>query len=746
MEVRQTLLDHITLQEQLQAEGGFELWSGTDAGDGKRYLVSVLSSATETETVRARVESTEALVHHGILRTTERGVEDGAVVLAATIPAGFASAPSGPLSPNHAWTLLAQIIDALDYAHALGFVHGALSPATIFVNRADEIRLLNLGLGVNPKTTPWASPQQASDRRDSMADDVHALGAIAYEWLTGEAWRAGAEFPQSTASPSVRTTLLAMLSNAPYDRPQSVAEVRALLGNELAGGVELAPISTQSPPGQANAPTTALRLDEISKPASLPETHQRSVPLGLAAGMFVLLIIAAALVILVPGGSDEPPPAIVVQRPAPEPTLPVEETKPRLAPMELARLEQLREDASQAAMALLEILVDLEDASALDWAPDEYKRISLESNAGDILFRDDNPAAALEVYNTLRNEAAALYDTRFDVAAENKSTGTALFNAGKLEQARHHLKIARRIDSEDAAIEDMLRRLTPLEMVQAMLAEGMALEESGELDAALIRYENALAVDGSWPATRDAVAAVRSHITERNFSTWMSKGFAALERQDFTAAQQAFEAARGIKPESTEVSDGQSQAAFLKLAATIEKLANEARQEAAAEDWRDARKRYEAMLELDPSLVVAVEGRDNAIARQQLEDDISRYISNPLLLTSDAEYKQAKAFISRAGKLASDGSRLSVQVIELTTALTQARIPVNLEVRSDNQTDLSVASIGALGRIRLREIELYPGVYTIVGKRRGYKDVSVRVTLLAGSRPEPVFVRCSEKI
>ena len=67
-------------------------------------------------------------------------------------------------------------------------------------------------------------------------------------------------------------------------------------------------------------------------------------------------------------------------------------------------------------------------------------------------------------------------------------------------------------------------------------------------------------------------------------------------------------------------------------------------------------------------------------------------------------------------------------------------------IRDSNQTDLSVASIGALGRIRLREIELYPGVYTIVGKRRGYKDVSVRVTLLAGSRPEPVFVRCSEKI
>ena len=155
---------------------------------------------------------------------------------------------------------------------------------------------------------------------------------------------------------------------------------------------------------------------------------------------------------------------------------------------------------------------------------------------------------------------------------------------------------------------------------------------------------------------------------------------------------------------------------------------------------------YEAMLALDPSLVLATEGRESAIERQQIEADITRYLQSPLLLTAEAEYTQAKRLVGKASRLAAKGGRLSAQIIELSTQLTQARIPVNLEVRSDNLTELTVASVGALGRITSRELELYPGVYTIVGKRRGYKDVSARVTLLAGSDPEPVFVSCSEKI
>lgn len=743
MEVRQTLLDHITLQEQLQVAGSFELWSGTDAAGGARYLVSVLPAGALTA-VAARIEATDALVHPSLLRTAEHGVGDGQYVLAATVPPGYSPVPTERLSATRTWTLLAQIIDALDYAHALGFAHGSLTPASIFTNRNDDIRLLNHGLAVSPVVAPWASPQQTGDRAATVADDIFALGALAFGWLTGDTWQVGADFPQAGTSPSVRTTVLAMLSEAPYDRPQSVAEVRALLENELAGGVELAPIPSRAAapaptPGPAPAPAAG-------NPGVLVTPRQRSVPVGLAAGMFALLVIAIALVVFLPDGTDAPPPPIVIKSAEPEAVAAVEAPAPGLAPMELARLEQMRKDATAAAQDLLEVLVDLEDAGALDWAPDEYKRISLDSNRGDTLFREDAPAGALEVYNTLKSEAAVLYDSRFDVAAENREAGTAAFNAGNLETARQLLSIAQQIEPDDPALADMLSRASSLEVVQTLLGEGNAAEDEGNFDRALTQYENALALDAAWPATQAAISNVRERIRERNFASWMSEGFAALTRQDFDGAKGAFEAALAIKPDSAEVRDGLSQAAFIKLAAQLKTLETTAREQVAAEDWTGARSSYAAMLALDPSLVLAAEGRDNAVNRQQLDDEISYYISNPLLLTSDAEYEKAKGLISKGSRLGGTEGRLAAQIIELTTQLTQARIPVNLEVRSDNQTNLSVASVGALGRIRTRELQLYPGVYTIVGKRRGYKDVSTRVTLLAGSEPEPVFVSCSEKI
>ena len=748
MEARQTLLDHITLQDQLQVADSFELWTGTDSDDGARYLVSVLGgAAAQTDRIAARVESASALVHPAVLRTVEQGTDGDDLILAASVPAGFGLAPSGLLSQERAWTLLSQIIDALDYAHALGTPHGSLGPGSLLTNRSDELRLVNHGLAVSPVEIPHASPQHADGREPTIADDVHALGALAYEWLTGDPWRAGGQFPQSSSvSPTVQATVLAMLSSAPYDRPQSVAEIRALLGNELGGAVELAPIAATAPVRPAPAGPQVSAPDPAAAPIAQPAQTQRTVPLGLALAMFAVLLAAVALVVFLPGDSDQPPPAIVVRQAAPEAPANAEPAAPALAPMEIARLEELSKEANDAAQALLRTLVNLEDAGALSWAREDYDRITRESEAGDALFRDDDVEGALETYESLKREAGTLYDSRFDVADANRASGRAAFDAGDFEKAVRDLGLAQQIDAGDAQTADLLERAVGLELVLDLVQSGKSLEETGQLDEALMEYENALALDPEWPASIAAIERVQTRITDRNFSAWMSEGFAAIERNEFGSARTAFESARAIKPASQEVQDGLAQAAFAERTVELDELEQAAGERATREDWAGAREKYEAMLALDPSIVVATQGRDNANDRIQLDEAISRYIQSPLLLTADAEYQQAKRLVGRASRLAAPGGRLSSQIIELSTQLTQARIPVNLEVRSDNLTELTVASVGALGRIKSRELQLYPGVYTIVGKRRGYKDISARVTLLAGSQPEPVFVSCSEKI
>ncbi len=92
------------------------------------------------------------------------------------------------------------------------------------------------------------------------------------------------------------------------------------------------------------------------------------------------------------------------------------------------------------------------------------------------------------------------------------------------------------------------------------------------------------------------------------------------------------------------------------------------------------------------------------------------------------------------------GKVLATQITALSGHIKLARVPIQVELQSDKLTDIVVYKVGHLGKLKSTHLELYPGVYTVVGKRKGYRDVRKQITLLAGQDTTPVFVQCSEKI
>ena len=92
-------------------------------------------------------------------------------------------------------SIVAPLAEALDFAHAEGFVHRDLKPANICLSVDGTPKILDFGIARNLRaaaeegtfrgTVAYAAPEQAACRPVDGRADQYALGLIAYELLAG---------------------------------------------------------------------------------------------------------------------------------------------------------------------------------------------------------------------------------------------------------------------------------------------------------------------------------------------------------------------------------------------------------------------------------------------------------------------------------------------------------------------------------------------------------------------------------
>ena len=243
-QVRAAFAGHYDIERELGAGGMATVYLARDVKHDRRVAVKVLRSELATalgpDRFSREIQIAAQLSHPHILPLHDSGEADGLLYYVMPYVEGESLRDTlrreGQLPIHEAVRILREVADALAYAHSHGVVHRDIKPDNVMLSRRHAM-VMDFGVaramtaagvgtlttvGVALGTPTYMAPEQATGELhiDHRAD-IYALGALAYEMLTGR-------------PPFEGETVQAILSAQVLEPPEHVAKRRPSVSPQLA--------------------------------------------------------------------------------------------------------------------------------------------------------------------------------------------------------------------------------------------------------------------------------------------------------------------------------------------------------------------------------------------------------------------------------------------------------------------------------------------------------------------------------
>lgn len=288
-QLQRTLGDSYILERELGGGGMSRVFVAEETALGRKVVVKVLlpelAATVNIERFRREVQLAAKLQHPHIVPLLAAGVSEGLPYYTMPFIEGESLrarlAREGALPVPDTARILRDVLSALDYAHRHGVVHRDMKPDNVLLTGYHAVvtdfgvaKALSVAanpgssltsLGVALGTPAYMSPEQgAADPATDHRADLYAVGAMAYEMLTGQQ-------VFSTRSPQAMLAAHVMETPEPLERrrpsvpPELASAVMRSLEKHAAdrpqsAGEMLADIEAAVTPSGPTTPHTATRL------------------------------------------------------------------------------------------------------------------------------------------------------------------------------------------------------------------------------------------------------------------------------------------------------------------------------------------------------------------------------------------------------------------------------------------------------------------------------------------------------
>lgn len=409
------------------------------------------------------------------------------------------------------------------------------------------------------------------------------------------------------------------------------------------------------------------------------------------------------------------------------------------SPLCIERAEAL--DARAQVEALLAMLAAVDQPP---WNPRDLADASALYDEGMELYRDEYFGAAAAKFDPalarlqeLREEFESLLRTMLDEANVHLANEEFREAADKFDR----LLVWR--PASEAARGGVDRARSGRDAVRAA-AEAMRLLRAGDAAGARTLLSG-LPAGLSFTALADARRALREHERRERVAGRLTAGHTALDRGDWSGAESAFREALAVDAGSTAAAEGLAQAARRKTAAALASLRKSFVAEVDREDWTGALDTLSKLATLAPDAPEITEHRPRLARLTAMETRVDAALDNPRRAASPSLREETRALLGEAADPARVGRRIHEKARRLRGQFDLWTQPVTLTIRSDNRTDVLIRPGRALGRFTDRELRVFPGRYTVVGRRKGFREKNLDVVVSPASAALFVEVVCDER-
>jgi serine/threonine protein kinase len=284
--------DHYLIEGELGRGGMAAVFRALDVRLNRRVAIKLLPPELAfNPSVRSRflreAQMAAQLTHANIVPIYTVDEREGTVFFVMALVEGESVAAMiarrGALPLEHTRSIIADVADALDYAHRQGVVHRDIKPDNILIDRrtgspmvtdfgiaraaAEESRLTVTGMAVG--TPAYMSPEQAMGEREvDGRSDIYSLGIVAYQMIAGETPFRATNTPamlmkhvseppppleqrRPDVPPALAQAVERALAKRPEDRWTSAGQFRDAVMERTMAKVYVPP----SPPPRATAPS-----------------------------------------------------------------------------------------------------------------------------------------------------------------------------------------------------------------------------------------------------------------------------------------------------------------------------------------------------------------------------------------------------------------------------------------------------------------------------------------------------------